>query len=125
MQFLIDNQDKILSLVRGNHEKYLLYGTPKQNHKDTPPMSDEEISTHVWNHSRVNNKQREYINGLKIRDYIEVEGKKIVVEHYPMDENNVYNGFIKSPNADELEEMFDEKNADVYLFGHTHKKIYF
>ena len=97
VQFLIDNQDKILTLVRGNHEKYLLYGIPNQNHNDknARPLTDEEKSTHAWNHSRVSEEQRKYIDSLKMRDVVEIEGKKIVVEHYPMNENNVFKTFIK------------------------------
>ena len=33
-------------------------------------MTEEQIATHVWNHSRLNNEQIEYIRNLKAKDYI-------------------------------------------------------
>ena len=87
-------------------------------------MTDEQIAAHVWNHSRLNNEQIKFIRNLKDKDYIEVEGKKIVIEHYPMDENNKFKRFIKNPTKLEVKELFKEKPADVYLFGHTHQKYY-
>lgn len=126
IQFFMDNNNKILTFVRGNHENYLLNGIPKKNHteKNAKPMTDEQIATHVWNHSRLNNEQIKFIRNLKDKDYIEVEGKKIVIKHYPMDENNKFKRVIKNPTKLEVKELFEEKPADVYLFGHTHQKYY-
>lgn len=126
IQFLMDNKEVLLAFVKGNHEDYLLNGIPKRNHneKNAKPMTEEQIATHVWNHLRLNNEQIEFIKTLKSNDYIEIEGKKISVEHYPMDENNNFKKFIKMPNNKEIKELFKEKQADVYLFGHTHRKYY-
>lgn len=126
IQFLIENNEKILSFVKGNHEKYLLKGIPKKNHneKNAKPMTEEQINSHKWNHSRINNKQIEFIGTLKEKDCLEIEGKKIIIEHYPMDNNNKFKKFVKNPNEKEIEELFEDKSADVYLFGHTHQKLY-
>lgn len=126
IQFLIDNQERLLSFIKGNHENYLLNGIPRKNHNEekAKPMNDEQIATHVWNHSKLNNEQVEYIKKLKNNDYIEVEGKKIIIEHYPMDCNNKFKQFIKSPSQKDIEELFNDKKADIYLFGHTHNKYY-
>lgn len=127
IQFLMDNKNMILSYVKGNHENYLLNGIPKRNHneKNAKPLSEEEIATHRWNHAKLNEKQRNFINNLKNRDEIIVEGKKVVIEHYPMDENYKFKRFCKNPTATEVKELFDNKNADIYLFGHTHKIYYY
>lgn len=126
IDFLIDNIDMIESFVRGNHENYLLNGIPRKNHgeKDAKEMTDEEISTHIWNHSRLNNDQIVFIRNLKNRDKIEIEGKKIVVEHYPMDDNCKFKKYIKNPSVDEIKDLFEDKTADIYLFGHTHQRYY-
>ena len=126
IQFLMNNKNMLLSFIKGNHENYLIKGIPTRNHNDenAKPMIEEQIATHVWNHSRLNSEQIEFIRNLKNSDYIEIEGKKIVVEHYPMDENNKLKRFIKSPSREEIKELFKEKQADVYLFGHTHQKYY-
>jgi len=127
VQFLMENKDKLLVFIRGNHENYLLNGIPRKNHneKNAKPMTDEQISSHVWNHARLNQKQIEFIKNLKLTDTVEVEGVRIEIEHYPMDENNKFKKFIKNPNAEQIRKLFKEKEADIYLFGHTHQRIYF
>lgn len=127
MDFLMKRTDMIISYVRGNHENYLLKGIPDRNHneKDGKPLSDEEKKTHRWNHSCLSQEQKEFIRDLKNRDVIEVEKKKIVLEHYPMDKNDKFKKFHKRPTLEELKESFDEKDADIYLFGHTHQICYF
>lgn len=126
IQFIIDNQEKLLSFIKGNHENYLLNGIPRNNHneKNAKPLTKEQISTHVWNHSRLTSEHIEFIKNLKNNDYIEIEGKKIIIEHYPMDCNNKFKQFIKNPSQKEIQELFNDKQADIYLFGHTHKKYY-
>lgn len=124
IQYLINNQEKLLAIVRGNHEKYLINGISKKNHADSGPMSEEEILTHKWNHSKLNSSQIKFIKSLKIRDCLEVEKKKIIVEHYPMNNNGKIKKFYKKPTIDEIEELFEDENADIYLFGHTHQAYY-
>lgn len=126
IDFLIANENKILSFVRGNHENYLIKGLHRKNHNDenAKPMTDEQMSTHYWNHSRLGEKEIEYIKKLKEREILNLENVKIVIEHYPMDENNIFKKFKKNPSEEEIVEMFEKKDADVYLFGHTHSKYY-
>ena len=126
IQFLMNNKNMLLSFVKGNHENYLLNGIPKKNHNEenAKPMTEEQIATHVWNHSRLNSEQIEFIRNLQDKDFLEIEGKKILIEHYPMDENSKFKRFIKNSSREEINELFKEKQADVYLFGHTHQKYY-
>lgn len=126
IQFLMNNRDMILLFIRGNHENYLLKGITRKNHneEDAKPMSDEQISMHLWNHSKLNNEQIEFIRNLEDRESIEIEGKKIVIEHYPMDVDNKFKRFIKRPTQKQIEELFEHEKADVYLFGHTHQRHY-
>lgn len=126
IQFLMSNKNMLLSFVKGNHENYLLNGIPRRNHNEenAKPMTNEQIATHVWNHSRLNNEQIEFIKNLKDKDYIEIEGKKISAQHYPMDKSNKFKRFMKNPTEEKIKELFEEKQADVYLFGHTHQKYY-
>lgn len=127
MEFLMERSDKFLGYIRGNHENYLFKGIPerKHNEKDAEPLSEDERRTFKWNHSKLTDKVKEFIRDLKNRDVIEIDGKVIVLEHYPMDENGKYKKFHKNPTLEELEESFDKKDADVYLFGHTHERCFF
>lgn len=89
IKYLMDRRDMILSFVKGNYENYLLNEIPIKNHneKNGRILNEEERETHKWNHSRLNDSQIEYIKKLKNRDSIIIEGKKIVIEYYPMDLN--------------------------------------
>jgi len=126
IQFFIDNKHYIQSFVKGNHENYLSKGISRKNHNDknAKPMTKEQIGTHEWNHSRLNSEQVDFIRNLKEKDCIEIEGNKIIVEHYPMDKNNKFKRFLKNPNQMEINELFEDKSANVYLFGHTHQRCY-
>lgn len=127
MDFLMENNDKLIGYVRGNHENYLLKGIPEKNHFDegAEPLSEEEKGNHRWNHSKLTAEQKEFIRSLPNRDVIEVLGKNIVLEHYPMNENGKFKTFHKIPTANQLEEYFEVKDGDIYLFGHTHERCYY
>ena len=127
IQYLMDRNDMINAFVKGNHENYLLKGIPKRNHneKNAKPLSEEEIATHTWNHRQLQPKQVEFISKLKNRDVLEIENKKIVLEHYPMDNKDKFKKFYKIPTLEQICENFENKNADIYLFGHTHTQIYY
>lgn len=118
---------KFLSYIRGNHENYLLKGIPERNHFDegAEPLSEEEKGTHRWNHANLTEEQKIFIQNLPNRDVIEVEGKKIVLEHYPMDEKGKFKTFHKLPTEEQLEKSFEIKDADIYLFGHTHVRCFY
>ena len=81
----------MLISVQGNHEQYLLNGLPKNVHDNKREMN------------------------------IEIEGKKILIVHYPQKNNGTYKKYIKNPTVLESKEMFKEYDADIFLFGHTHK----
>lgn len=126
VQFIADKKDKFISIVKGNHENYILKGIKRKNHteRDAKPMNDEQIATHLWNHSRISGEQKKIIEEWKDRDNIEINNKKIIIEHYPMDKNNKFKKFHKNPSISEIVELFEDKEADIYLFGHTHQKYY-
>lgn len=127
IDFLIANKEKLLSIVRGNHEGYLLNGLPKTNHniENGSKLSEEELDTHRWNHSRLNSTQVEFISKLNQEEIIEVENAKILVCHYPLKENGKFKKFYKNMDKERIEEIFNEEDIDIFLFGHTHKDCCF
>ena len=126
VQKLIEKQNDIISYLNGNHEKYLIGGIPKTNHneKNERILTEEEINTHKWNHNRLNEKQIKFIKTLKYKDIINIENIKIVVEHYPMDLQGNYKKYYSFPSEDILEDLFEERDARIFLFGHTHSPYY-
>ena len=114
---------ELLIAVKGNHEQYLLDGLPKEVHDNKRNMSINEIKNHEWNHKKLSEESKEFLNELELSKYIEIEGKILYLIHYPVKENGTYKKHIKKPNIIECREMFCEINADIYLFGHTHTSI--
>ena len=110
----------ILISVKGNHEQYLLNGLPNEVHDNKRNMCDEEIANHKWNHSKLSKQSIEFLKNMKSSESIEIEGKKIYICHYPQNSNGTYKKHIKSPNINELKELFDVKQYDIFIFGHTH-----
>jgi putative phosphoesterase len=110
----------MLISVRGNHEQYLIEGLPKEIHDDKRKMSMEEIKNHEWNHNKLSEESKKFISELQISNTIQIENKKIYVVHYPFDKNYKYKKHIKNPSIEESNEMFQEIDADIFLYGHTH-----
>ena len=110
----------ILIAVRGNHEQYLLNGLPKKIHDNKRKMSNEEIENHKWNHNKLSEQSIKFLSQLKLFENIEIEGKKILIIHYPQRNNGTYKIHIKTPSIIESKEMFEEYDDDIFLFGHTH-----
>ena len=119
VQALIQKNDILIS-VRGNHEQYLLKGFPKTVHDSKRELTDEELEVHRWNHKMLSAESKFFLGLMKEEEIVEIEGKTIYITHYPKKDEENYKKFVKSPDIEDDEELFDGINADIYLFGHTH-----
>lgn len=119
VQMLMKKRELLIS-VRGNHEKYLLDGLPKEVHNDRRRMSLEEIKNHEWNHSLLSEDAQKFIEELPIVRNVKIENKRIYVVHYPNNKEGKYIKYIKKPTIIENQCMFDGIDADIFLYGHTH-----
>lgn len=119
IQELIKRKD-ILIPVLGNHEQYLLKGLPKYVHDEKIELSNEEAENHKWNHKKLSKKSIEFLNKLDLSKTVDVEGKRIHIVHYPINEKGNYKKHIKEPNITQIKELFNYVDADIYLYGHTH-----
>lgn len=119
VQMLMKRKHSLIA-VRGNHEKYLIEGLPREVHEDKRKMSSEEIKNHEWNHNKLSEESKNFIIELPKTRSFEIENKKIYVVHYPYDEIGNYKKIIKRPTIGENQEMFKEIDADIFLYGHTH-----
>lgn len=119
VQKLIEYEDKLIA-VRGNHEQYFFKGIPKEIHDDKRPIREEEIKNHKWTHGSLSNTSIDFLRSLPLEQNIEIEGKKIYIAHYPIYEDGTYRKHIKKANAEEIQELFSYKDADIYFYGHTH-----
>ena len=103
---------KNLIAVRGNHESYLLEGIPNEEHMDI-----EEMKHHEWEHKQLSNSSIDFLKTLPYSRKFEIEGKKIVVTHYAMNDDNKYYSFRNN-----IEKMFSSIDADIIIYGHNHSK---
>ena len=114
------SKKEILIAVKGNHEQYLLNGLPKEIHDDKRKMSSEEIKNHEWNHGKLSEESKKFLNELELSECIKIGNKRFYIIHYPTNKDGTYKKHIKNPNILESKEMFKEVDADIFLFGHTH-----
>ena len=127
IDFLMENKDRFIVMIRGNHEGYLLEGVPLRNHnrKNGRLMTEVERSMHSWNHNRLREDQVKFIESWNKKEEIEIEGKKIIVEHYPTNSKGNFKKFYRIPTYKQINEIAEIKEANIYIFGHTHEDIYY
>ncbi len=107
-----------LVCVRGNHEDYLR--EIAQGRSLAGFMSEDEARYHVWESERLSSESKRFLNALPVSDSISVHGKKVYLTHYPKDGN----GYLKAGHdltLERCEQMFSDIQADIILFGHSHK----
>lgn len=110
--------------VRGNREKYIIEGMPTIVHDEKVKVTQEQLNRNEWIKSHLSNISKKFIKTLPNENMIEVFNKKIYVVHYPLDNEMNFKRHIKIANLQENEEMFQDVNSDIYLYGHTHVAIY-
>lgn len=111
-----------IECVRGNHENYLTNGSP-----DTVPnderMSYGEMEHHKWEHEKLSYESRCFINTLPNTKTLKICEKKIYIAHYSINEENKYVNYVKytpKPSLNDLKIMFQNVEADIIIYGHSH-----
>lgn len=107
---------KNLIAVKGNHERYLLEGTPNEIPNEEH-MDIEEMKHHKWEHKQLSNGSIDFLKTLPYSIKFEIEGKKIFITHYAMNDDNKYTSFCNS-----IEKLFSSVDADIIIYGHNHSK---
>ena len=122
VQRIIQIKDKCIC-VRGNREKYIIEGMPLTVHDEKIITSKVQLDRNEWIKNHLSKTSIEYIYNLPKEITYQAEGKYIYVAHYPMKEDGSLKKHIKVANLKENEEMFSNIDADIYLYGHTHKNV--
>lgn len=123
VQKIISIEPRIIA-VRGNREKYIIEGMPKVVHDEKIKVSDEQLQRNEWLKKRLSDSSIEFISKLPKEIIYEIEENKIYIAHYPMNEDGSFRKHIKRASVEENEIMFRGIDADIYLYGHTHKEVY-
>ena len=123
VQKIIKMGQRIIT-VSGNRESYIIEGMPKVVHDEKVKTSDEQIQRNEFIKNELSSSSVKFIYKLHKEEIIEVEGHKIYMVHYPIDKNGKFRKHIKQATPEENVVMFDGIDADIYLYGHTHKEVY-
>lgn len=112
---------KNLIAVRGNHERYLLESMPNE-YPNEEQMGIDEMNHHKWEHKQLTENSVKFLNSLPYSRELEMEGKKIAVLHYAMNNENKYIKFKFNPNEEDLNYIFESIDADIIIYGHEHNR---
>ena len=112
---------KNIIAVSGNHEKYLTEGIPKK-YPNAEQMGIEEMKHHKWEHKKLSKDSIEFLKSLPYNTELEINGQKIAIMHYAMDQNHKYINYKQNPCEQDLEKIFENVNADIIIYGHDHNR---
>jgi putative phosphoesterase len=101
--------------IRGNHEKYYLYGFSN-------PNSCTESTHQDWVKNSIDKKHASFLEKTVYQIDKKIEGVKLTFIHYPLRSlNPVHFEFIEhNATKENLNLLFREFNADVICYGHEH-----
>ncbi|MBQ8293714.1 MAG: metallophosphoesterase family protein [Bacilli bacterium] len=114
------------SSIRGNHEKYYLFGFSN-------PLSCTESTHQDWVKESINPHHQSFIEGTRYQINKTIEGVKLCFMHYPLRSTEPvhYEYIVHNPEASDLDNLFKDVDADVICYGHEHissfikgKKLY-
>ena len=118
LDILINNNIK---MIRGNHEDYYV------DTVDNPPsnMDEGEIKHQRWTHLELGQKYRSLIRSLPYELSLNIDKVKIYLCHYPFEKDESgfksFKNFNRDLIEDNVDEFFDDKDYDVFFYGHYHQ----
>ena len=119
VQFMMSLPDLIA--VRGNHEKYLLEGMPKE-YPNEEGMDYPEMEHHKWEHGLLSSESVSFLRSLPYRVDFGCEGLSISVMHWDMDGDGKFVHHDKYSTEADLRNVFADVNSDIILYGHHHRR---
>jgi predicted phosphodiesterase len=110
---------KSITFIMGNHDYWFAFGIPDPK---PPYMSDEELEHQQWNHSQIGNAYRMVVQKWKfVEELVIDESHKISFTHYGYDaEKNWFKSFVKNPNQENMDVLFQELDSKMIFYGHNH-----
>ncbi len=112
----IVRNEKNISCVLGNHDRYFLYGFNN-------PGSCTEQAHQDWIKANISSKNAAFLATIPLMIEREYHNKKILFIHYGYRDLKEmrFMPIIHNPNADDMEGIFKlTPDYDMYFFGHEH-----
>jgi predicted phosphodiesterase len=84
-----------------------------------PPI-DTRIKMFAWQQRVLTKSAKAFLESLPDKLVFEDCGKKIVAFHYPKNNRGRFKDLIYLPTEEQVKELFENLDGDVFLFGHEH-----
>lgn len=110
-----------LIAVCGNHERYLIEGISSEIAEEDG-IGEDEKQYHKWEHSMLSQSSKDFLESLPYEKTIIIEGRKISIMHYAMNDRHRYINFKLNPGEKDLKAIFSNVKSDIILYGHNHKR---
>ncbi len=106
--------------VQGNYDEAVAHDREHCGCKAEEPVQEEMAHlSFVWTKNHASPKSRDYMKNLPAEIQFSAEGRKILLFHATPRKNNLY-WFEDRPEKFFLE-MASKTDADILIYGHTHK----
>jgi putative phosphoesterase len=106
--------------VQGNYDDAVANDREHCGCKAENPVQEEMANlSFAWTKDHTTQKTREYLKRLPSQIKLKLDGRKIAIFHAAPHKNNIY-WFEERPDKFFME-MADKLDADIMIYGHTHK----
>ena len=100
--------------VKGNHDMFATLDLSKLSPCDT------RIKMFAWQQRVLTKSAKTFLESLPDKLEFEDCNKKIVAFHYPKNQRGRFKDLIYLPTEEQVKELFDKLDGDIFLFGHEH-----
>ncbi len=117
VDFLIEHH---IDGVQGNYDETVANDREHCGCKYEDPFQAERANQGFnWTKAHATERSKDYMRALPFEIRFEAEGKKVLIFHATPKKNNLY--WYEDREEKFFKEMAEKADADVYIYGHTHK----
>jgi len=99
--------------VMGNHDYWFAYG-------NIPKMDEEGTQHQKWTHRQIGEELKEVVQQWNFVEELNIQNKKIIFQHYGIDENTSWFKEFVARDIESLDRLFDGIDAEMIFYGHLH-----
>jgi predicted phosphodiesterase len=106
--------------VQGNYDETVAHDREHCGCKAEDPVQEEMANrSFAWTKQHASSKTKEYLRKLPVEMTLDVLGRKVALFHATPRKNNLY--WYEDRPEKFFTEMAGKVNADILIYGHTHK----
>jgi putative phosphoesterase len=106
--------------VQGNYDETVAHDREHCGCKAEDPVQEEMANrSFAWTKAHVSRKTKEFLGNLPVEITFIVHGRKVALFHATPRKNNLY--WYEDRPEKFFHEMTDKVDADILIYGHTHK----